>query len=93
MLHNVRKYSETFNTSDYRNSFYKRIYELETFGLDHWQGAGTRDEVRAPAPGCTKDYVLQVAPLSVNAVGAASLLVQVPWKPTVTEPLTGIEPL
>ena len=26
-------------------------------------------------------YVLQVAPLSVKAVGAASLLVQVPWKP------------
>jgi CheY-like chemotaxis protein len=37
--------------------------------------------------------VLQVAPLRVNAVGVASLLVQVPWKPTVVEPLTGIEPL
>ena len=35
----------------------------------------------------------QVAPLRVKAVGAVSLLVQVPWKPTVTLPLTGMEPL
>jgi hypothetical protein len=36
---------------------------------------------------------VQVVPFSVNAVGAALLFVQVPWKPTVTEPLTGMEPL
>ncbi len=37
--------------------------------------------------------VVQVAPLRVKAVGAASLLVQVPWKPTVTEPPAAMEPL
>lgn len=37
--------------------------------------------------------VLQVAPFSVKLVGAALLLVQVPWMPSVTEPPAGMEPL
>ena len=37
--------------------------------------------------------VVQVAPFSVKLVGTASLLVQVPWMPSVTEPPAGMEPL
>jgi hypothetical protein len=37
--------------------------------------------------------VAQVAPLTVKLVGAASLLVQVPWKPTDIELPAAIEAL
>ena len=57
------------------------------------RGAGRRPQWRAPRVIRQKGQVVQVAPLSVNAVGVALLLVQLPWKPSVTEPLTGMEPL
>ena len=41
----------------------------------------------------TRCQVLQVAPFSVKLVGAALLLVPVPWMPSVTEPPAGMEPL
>ena len=46
-----------------------------------------------PNGGPRADYVVQVAPLRVKAVGVALLLVQVPWKPSVTEPPAAMEPL
>jgi len=54
--------------------------------------AGGRAVARPAVIRGTNGYVVQLPPFSVNAVGAASLDVQVPWKPTDVEPPGAIVP-
>jgi len=58
----------------------------------HFSAASSRPP-SPPSSSARAGHVVQVAPLSVNAVGAASLFVQLPWKPTVTEPPGAMAPL
>ena len=56
-------------------------------------GVGRRP--RRPAPHVIREngQVVQVLPLTVKLVGEASLLVQVPWNPSVTDPPAAMVPL
>ena len=54
---------------------------------------GGRAVARPAVIRATNGYVVQLPPFSVNAVGAASLDVQVPWKPTDVEPPGAMVPL
>jgi hypothetical protein len=57
-------------------------------------GAARRGRPTAgPTQGEPLDQVVQAEPFTVNAVGTASLLVQVPWKPSEVLPPGAIVPL
>jgi hypothetical protein len=67
---------------------------------DHDGGRARTGAGRGRGPGAAggrartaRDQVVQADPLTVNAVGTASLAVQVPWKPSDVFALGAIVPL
>lgn len=58
-----------------------------------WNRRGSMVRTRGGRVGSTAGPQLQAVPFTLNAVGAASLLVHVPWKPKFWLPFAGIVPL
>jgi len=52
-----------------------------------------RDAERAHTDAGLRRYVVHELPFTVNAVGAASLVDHVPWKPSEVEPPAAMAPL
>jgi hypothetical protein len=61
------------------------------YGTVRARPAPARDG-RPPIQGLRR-YVVHELPFTVNAVGAASLVDQVPWKPSEVEPPAAMAPL
>ncbi len=87
MVNVFRRYARAERSQPFQFSLHTIAFQVEMDAVLHRLTKSGHGYDHAPA-----DQV-QVAPLRVKVVGGASLLVQVPWKPTVTELPAAMAPL